>query len=104
MPSKDPINPKANAWMSSDPERRSVTVSADHGATASTTASPALSATVIRLARRLGKTPEEVAAQIPEDTLRRTKYPVIETVNKDGTRSFEHDLGIQEARIPLVYK
>lgn len=56
-----------------------------------------MSAQVQRLARRLGKEPEEIAAKISPDTLRRTKYPVIETVNKDGTRSFRHDWGIEEA-------
>lgn len=54
---------------------------------------------VLRLADRLGVDADELAKRIPEDTLRRTKYPVIEHVNEDGTRSFDHDAGIHEGRI-----
>lgn len=60
-----------------------------------------MSGQVQRLARRIGADPDELAKKIPSDTLRRTKYPVIETVNADGTRSFRHDLGIEEGRRAL---
>jgi hypothetical protein len=51
--------------------------------------------------------PEEIAApeepvkrDIPEDTLRRLAYPVIETVTPDGFHHFKHDPGIRDdARI-----
>lgn len=94
MPSKDPINPKANAWM----EREGVAPSVPERPRATATARRAMSAQVQRLARRLGTSPDEIAAKIPPDTLRRTQYPVIETVNEDGTRSFKHDPGIEEGR------
>ena len=44
---------------------------------------------VLRLAERLGVTPDELAERIPPDTLRRTQYPVRESVNPDGTRTYE---------------
>jgi hypothetical protein len=37
-----------------------------------------MSGQVQRLAARLGKDPDEIASKIPPDTLRRTKYPVLE--------------------------
>jgi hypothetical protein len=55
-----------------------------------------MSSFVLRLADRLGKNPDELAARIPADTLRRTKYPVLEQETEDGKRSFKHDPGIEE--------
>ena len=63
-----------------------------------------MSAQVQRLARRLGSDPDKLAQKIPADTLRRTQYPVLETVNEDGTRSFKHDTGIAEGRTSLLRK
>jgi hypothetical protein len=54
-----------------------------------------MSGFVLRLAERLGKNPDELAARIPTDTLRRTKYPVLES-EEDGYRSFKHDPGIED--------
>jgi hypothetical protein len=53
-----------------------------------------MSGQVQRLAARLGKDPDEIASKIPPDTLRRTKYPVLEQMTPDGKRVFEHDMGI----------
>lgn len=103
MSSKDPISKKANAWLSGK-ERPSEITRPEHGATASRTERRAMSAQVQRLARRLGSDPDKLAESIPADTLRRTQYPVLETVNEDGTRSFKHDSGIQEARTALIQK
>ena len=94
MPSRDKIDPEVNKWMGeqapSAPARPSETEPKRSGRE--------MSATVMRLARRLRSDPDELASKIPPDTLRRTKFPVIETVNEDGTRSFKHDLGIEERR------
>lgn len=87
-------NPKVNERLF-ESERQLATRRAGRGATASPTA---LSAQLVRLARRIGRPVEELAAKIPEDTLRRLKYPVRESENEDGSRTFEHDLGIVEAR------
>jgi hypothetical protein len=57
-----------------------------------------MAAAIQRLALRLGKDPDEIAAKIPEDTIRRLRYPVIERELEDGTREFEHDLGIEHDR------
>lgn len=103
MPSKDPINARANEWMkSSDLGRPDATISAEPGQTGSRTERREMSGQVQRLARRLGADPDEIARRIPADTLRRTKYPVIETVNEDGTRAFKHDPMIEEGRRALV--
>jgi hypothetical protein len=99
VPSKDTYHakhPEANEWMSRDPEKLSATVSRARGGIVSRTAKRALSAQVLRLARRLERDPDELAKKIPADTLRRTKYPVIEQVNEDGTRTFKHDLGVTD--------
>ena len=101
MPSKDKVDPKANRWLRSDQGRRSATTSVDPGRTASRTA---LSAPLLRLAKRLGRRPEELAESIPADTLRRLKYPVIETVEPDGTRSYSHDRQISEGYVSLPRK
>ncbi len=58
----------------------------------------AMSGLVQRLARDLGKDPEELAQQIDPDTLRRTKYAVLRVDNPDGTTTFKHDPGIVEGR------
>ncbi len=49
-----------------------------------------MSAAVLRLAKRLGRDPDELAAGIPDDTLRRTKYAVVEEKMPDGTILFKH--------------
>lgn len=41
-----------------------------------------------KLARRLGRNADDIAAKIDADTIRRTKYPVIEVVNDDGTITY----------------
>lgn len=100
MPSKDPINQKANAWLSGQ-ERPSATEHLARGATASQTGRRGLSSVVLRLASRLGIEPEELADRIPADTLRRLKYPVIETVEEDGSRSYKDDKQVMEGRSSL---
>lgn len=108
MPSKDPINKQANAWMerevlvSSDRERPSETSSRGRGRIGTRTARREMSAQVLRLAKRLRANPDELAGKIPADTLRRTKYPVIEIENEDGTRTFKHDSGIEEKLIASI--
>ena len=46
-------------------------------------------ATVVRLAQRLKADPDELAAKYDDDTLRRTRFPVVEEVQEDGTRLFK---------------
>ncbi len=110
MPSQYKTKPEANAWMaaegvSCDREKPLVTAQPGRGVTASRISPPErrdMSAQVQRLARRLAADPDELAKKISPDTLRRTKYPVLETVNPDGTRSFKHDSGISEGLISSV--
>ena len=94
MPSKDPINEKANEWMSRE---GIITQGAAASAPRTRKATRKMAAAVQRLAVRLGMDPDEVAARIPDDTLRRLGFPVIERRLPDGTREFEHDLGIKDA-------
>lgn len=56
---------------------------------------------ILRLAGRLGVDPDFLAERIPEDTIRRTKFPAIEIVNEDGTRSFRHDIDAGDGRRAL---
>lgn len=48
-----------------------------------------MSGTILRLAQRLGKDPDELAREIPEDTVRRTKYGVVEDRQQDGSILFK---------------
>jgi len=48
-----------------------------------------MSASILRLAKRLGADPDKLAAQYPDDTIRRTKYPVIEDPQPDGSILFK---------------
>jgi hypothetical protein len=105
MPSKDRIDPQANEWMvregllASDPERRSATSSAARGRTGSRTERRVMSAQVLRLAKRLDVDADELAKKFSPDTVRRTKYPVLEQVDEQGRRVFKHDPQIEERRI-----
>jgi hypothetical protein len=112
MPSKDldPATRPENDWMRREgllpgaPGRQSGTSGAARGTGGSRTAQREMSAQVQRLARRLGADADELAAKIPPDTLRRTKYGVLETVNADGTRTFKHDAGIEDGPRNIVLK
>lgn len=100
MPSKDTYHekhPEANASL----EKGDV-VSSDPVRPRATTRS--MSGTVQRLARRLERDPDELAKKIPADTVRRTKFPVTEQVNEDGTRTFKHPPGIIDGPRALVQK
>jgi hypothetical protein len=103
MPSKDPINTKANSWRT-DPGRHGETARAARGQTGSPTGQRAFSATVLRLAKALGRKPEEVAERFSADTLRRLKYPMREKHEADGKTVYERDLDVSEGLIPLVRK
>lgn len=55
------------------------------------------------LAVRLGVDAEVLAEKIPEDTLNRLKYPMLEQEQEDGTRQYVHDVGImRDARRSLL--
>jgi len=84
VPSKDPIDPKVNAWMK--PAKKA-------------SSSATMAAPLLRIARRLGKSPEELARTIPPDTIRRLKYPVREYAEPGGKTRYEHDIGIDERAI-----
>lgn len=55
-------------------------------------------AALVRVAKRLGVSTEQLVGSIPDDTLRRTRYPVREIPLPDGSVQYEHDLGIVEGR------
>lgn len=97
-PSTDTINPAANLWLRRDESGRLHEIGpADSTAATSRTAKNA--AHVQALAARLGRDAEEMAAKIPEDTLRRLKYPVLAHTNEDGSVSYTRDPGIVEGVI-----
>jgi hypothetical protein len=86
-------------------EKQLATKRAGRGATALPIARRDMSAQVLRLAKRLGKDPEKLAEEIPPETLRRTKYPVIEEAQPDGSRLYKRDLGIVDNAVkPLLHK
>ena len=93
MAGEDKINEKANSWMKGE----NLEVAEGLVAAVPKQVKPErrMAAQILRLARRLGKSPDEIAENLPDDTIRRLKYPVLEQRGRDGTRSFEHDLGIK---------
>lgn len=90
MPSKDPINEKANEWM----RREGIEQGAAANVPRPRKAVRRMAGQVLRLAMRLGQDPDTIAEKIPDDTMRRLQFPVKESVTPDGKRVFEHDLGI----------
>ena len=92
MPGVDDFHkkhPKVNeGLLSSAPERPSETAPAAKPGRAG-------SAQLTRLAHRTRQDAEDLASRIDPDTVRRTKYPVIEQVTEDGKRTFTHDPGIE---------
>lgn len=99
-------HPETNAWineglLSSDPARRSAT--SPRGRTRGTPRT-VMSGLVQRLALRLERSPEDLAKVIPEDTINRTKFPVVERLAPDGKIEFSHDPGIVEGVRGLVHR
>ena len=105
-PSKTEIERRkaANDFPYSDRAKQDVTGTVVRGPDDSRTvpreAKP--TATVVRLAAALGKDPAELAAQIPEDTLRRTRYAMKVQRTEDGKTIYEHDLGIVDGVRSLI--
>lgn len=50
-----------------------------------------MSALAMRLASRLGKSPDELVKEWPDDTLRRTKYPAVEEPQEDGSVKYKEN-------------
>lgn len=100
MPSKDRVNPKANAWLERVPGRSSVQ-ERPQGTEGARRGKPR-SASLIRLADQLGVPEGVLLDKYPEDTLRRLKYPVIEEPSSDGTTKFHHPKGVIEGPRPLT--
>lgn len=91
MPSKDTFKGRRDEHLTgSEKPRETTPVARPKGRS--------VSSVLLRLARRMDADPDAMAERIPEDTLRRLKYPLLETINEDGTRSFKHDPLIAEAR------
>lgn len=92
MPSEDRVDPKANAWMEdrSDGSRRTAPTSpASAPASGSARATARQAGIIQRLALATGRDPNELADSIPEDTLRRLKFPVTTQVAQDGSLTFK---------------
>lgn len=102
MPSKDTFheeNPQTNKWLDESATSRPTAPTSPGSSRASTSArgvSPTKQAAhVQRLAAALGVDAEELAKRIPEDTLRRLKYPALEQADPEtGLSRFEHDRGV----------
>ncbi len=114
MPSKDTYydeHPEANDTLREDlpPQLRKSFDLARLSAISSAgrppaTAKTVLSAHVQRLARTAGESADDVAARIPDDTIRRTKYPVHEIAEPDGSTAFRHPDGVIEGVRGLLIK
>jgi hypothetical protein len=110
MPSKDEFheqNPKTNAWLEESAplsQRERTQPASSPGSSSARGASPTKQAARVQsLAATLGLDAEELAKRIPEDTLRRLKYPVLEQTDPEsGLTKFEHDLGVMRDRQPLL--
>jgi len=74
---------------SSDQERLRETVKAARGDGESRIGSSGL---IVRLANELGLKPDEIAIRLDKDTIRRTKYPVMEERTDDGRIIYRHNI------------
>jgi hypothetical protein len=111
VPSQDDFhaeNPQTNSWLSEsdDSSQNSATTRAS---SPGSSGAPAVSHTeqaakIQQLAASLGMDAEDLAKRIPEDTLRRLKFPAMEQTDPaTGLSTFKHDVGIvRDHRIPLV--
>jgi hypothetical protein len=110
MPSKDEFheqNPTTNQWLGANApssQKAKTTRGSSRGSSATRAASTTKQAAhVQKLAATLGVDAEELAARIPEDTLRRLKYPVLEQTDPEsGLTVFEHDRGVMRDRQSLL--
>lgn len=99
MPSEDRVDPKANAWMEdrSDGSRRTAPTKPGSSQTSEKDRAFARQAGIIqRLALATGRDPNELAERIPEDTLRRLKFPVTTQVAADGSLTFKEPVVVIE--------
>ncbi len=106
MPSKDDHyekHPEANDALREDlpPQLRRSFDLARRSAISSAGRPPATSRTVLsahvqRMAREAGENAEDLASRIPDDTIRRTKYPVHEIALDGGSIEFRHPDGVIE--------
>ena len=99
MPSEDKFHqerPEVNSWLSQDESGKlsEIAKAEPRSAGTKTGKRAPMAAHVQALAARLGIAPEKFAERIPADTLRRLKYSMLEQVQPDGTRKYEHDVGI----------
>lgn len=109
MPSEDTYhaeNPATNGWLASDPSLPTFSTPLDFSldsATARAVSATKQAAHIQALAAKLGLDPEELAARIPKDTLRRLKFSVIQQLDENGLTKFKHDIGIvADQRTPLL--
>lgn len=111
MPSEDTFhaeNPQTNRWLEesgdSQPSRKTSTGSSRASASGRAPSPTKQAAHLQKLAATLGVDAEELAKRVPEDTLRRLKYPMLEQVDPEtGLSQFKHDRGIMRDRPqPLV--
>lgn len=106
MPSEDRVDPKANAWMEdrSDGSRPTAPTKPGSSQPSGKDRASARQAGIIqRLALATGRDPNELAEAIPEDTLRRLKFPVTTQVADDGSLTFkEPNIVIEGGRKALL--
>lgn len=111
MPSKDEFheeNPQTNRWLDESedlsPKSATTPASSPGSPSASVVSHTEQAAKIQQLAATLGLDAEELAKRIPEDTLRRLKFPAMEQTDPEtGLSTFKHDVGIvRDYRTPLV--
>lgn len=112
MPSEDKYHeqrPETNSWLERD-ESGAFRLTAPtrpgsfHASARANDASRTRNAAKVQaLAAKLGLDAEKLAQRIPEDTLRRLKFPMLEQTDPlTGLTSFKHDVGIVEGRKGLT--
>jgi hypothetical protein len=101
MPSEDKFHeerPETNRWLEETGASGSIAPTSPAFSRAITSAKDSSAtkqaAQVQRIARALGRDAEELAKKIPEDTLRRLKYPLLEHKDETGRLMFKHDVGV----------
>lgn len=109
MPSQDKFHeehPETNEWLTRDEDGvfhpKPGTTLASYQDSKKGLAAAKQAAQLQDLAERVGLDPEELAKRVPEDTIRRLKYPVIISTDDQGRQVFKHDPGIIQGERPLL--
>ena len=96
------LRSRQNAWLEDRERRNGIVDPAQSRGGTRTGKLVQLSPALLRLARRLGVEPNDLAARYSADTLRRLKYAVVEDVGEDGSITYRQPVQIIDGPRALI--